>query len=279
MKYLLLITIPMILVSCQATIGNKDWVSPIQHLPTMPTTSTTTSWNTDKKEGNKTNTASLVPSTTNKLTLDKIKIMSEKVWSKYTNKNDWLISYYDTSLLEQDIINSDLDSDGLPENSIQISSKEKDWNKDNFLNFIKFLSWGNIPEATEIYNKYSSTISPFWPTCCAWSKYDAHKPLKNGILSLASWWQENANYMLMYTFYKEGILYEISLPTNYIGYRDEAWNTILQYSGNPPLIKDSTATDSGNTKLLISWFNDPAANKEFAKIYEEFLVDITRISE
>ena len=97
--------------------------------------------------------------------------IQNKIGTGYVNDYYKSVPYYDISKLDQDIKRKQSDWEnsepGMPENSIQMNSKEKGWKKQNFLDFVDALKAKNTKKAAKIYEKYSDTISPFLPTCCA----------------------------------------------------------------------------------------------------------------
>ncbi len=178
----------------------------------------------------------------------------------------------------------------MPENSIQRSSKEKWWRKQNFLDFVNALKVKDTKKAVKIYEKYSDTISPFLPTCCSFRSYIAHKPLQNGILSLVISGQDWINYKLSYTFYKNWILYEIELETGFASNIDKDYKYLFYgsdwtYNFEKPVNKMKLHTAFVNTSFfndyynetLKSWFTTPSKNAVFEKRYNQFVSDMSKI--
>ncbi len=220
--------------------------------------------------------------------------IQNKIGTGYVNDYYKSVPYYDISKLDQDIKRKQSDWEnsepGMPENSIQMNSKEKGWKKQNFLDFVDALKAKNTKKAAKIYEKYSDTISPFLPTCCAFEWYIAHKPLRNGILSLVISGQDWINYKLSYTFYKNWILYEIELETGFASDVDKDHKYLLYgsdwiFNNENPVNKMKIHTVGDNysfftdnyNETLKSWFTTPSKNAIFEKKYNQFVSDMSKI--
>ncbi len=220
--------------------------------------------------------------------------IQNKIGTWYVNDYYKSVPYYDISKLDQDILRKKSDWEnseaGLPKNSIQQLSKEKWWKKQNFLDFVNALKVKDTKKAVRIYEKYSDTISPFLPTCCTFGSYIAHKPMRNGILSLFISGQDWVNYILSYTFYKKWVLYEIELETGFASnidkdYKYLFYNTGWVYDFEKPIDKTKLRTKFSNTSFfndfynetLKSWFTTPSKNAIFEKKYNRFVSDMSKI--
>ncbi len=217
--------------------------------------------------------------------------IQNKIGTGYVNDYYNSVPYYDISRLDQDIKRKQSDWEnsepGMPENSIQRSSKEKWWKKQNFLNFVNALKTKDTKNAVKLYEKHSDTISPFLPTCCAFQDYISHKPLKNGILSLVISGNGLISYSLTYTFYKHGILYETEMDTGFGSDINEEYK-ILKYSKDSVYTKDdiiykskikknSSYFDENYNEIIKTWFNTPSKNKIFEEKYKSFLSDMSKL--
>ncbi len=216
--------------------------------------------------------------------------IQNKIGTGYVNDYYHSVPYYDISKLDQDIKRKQSDWEnsepGLPKNSIQQLSKEKWWKKQNFLDFINALKVKDTKKAVRIYEKYSDTISPFLPTCCAFMSYIAHKPMRNGILSLVMSGNGLISYSLTYTFYKKWILYEINLDTGFASDVADSYKYLLYgidwiYDHENLIDKAKIHSNSYFTnnynETLKSWFNTPSKNAAFEKKYNQFVSDMSRI--
>lgn len=169
-------------------------------------------------------------------------------------RNKWYQDVtYDVDQLEADII-AKADQNWIYENSIQSLSKEPNWNKQTFLSFVKHLQEKNTKKASEIYQRNWKNISPFLPTCCAFMKYLAFRPMKNWIMTLVVSGNGAKSYRIEYLFAKK-----------------EPWVNYIYSISTQEILFLQDKSES----IVKSYFNNPNKNKEFYRIYDEFMTDMT----
>lgn len=173
------------------------------------------------------------------------------------------------------------------QNSIQSASKKVNWNRNLFLNFTKYLRLKNIKEATGIYAKNITVISPFLPTCCVLYKYIWHKAMKNGILSIYISGQDGPEFFFEYIYYRNGSLFSINKSIWFRWEWDDnqkkftliyfgSGETYVQKPDSIPILRYSYNSNY-DKKLFSKWLQNPSLNPYFLKSYDIFVSDMTKL--
>ncbi len=202
---------------------------------------------------------------------------------------------YNISNLDADIA-APIGTEGIYDNSIQLLSKEKSWDKKKFTDFVKALKNKNTQKAKELYSKDWKVMSPFLPTCCYFKDYIAFKSLKNWILTLklSGNWAES--FYLEYIFYANNRLFSITWELYFFEEPDKTCINLDDKNCTFSLVYDNTTGSyrTENSKIIKTrhyvnwkttfrwlmsyWFDNPdKANSYFKKEYDKFIDKMTLI--
>ncbi len=126
----------------------------------------------------------------------------------------WIILLsYNTNDFEKDILYTTTWWD-LYDNSIQRFSKEKEFDKQKFLDlFENFKKW-DYSLIKDSFEK-DKNIIPFYPVCCAFEEYIDFQVYKNGILTIYKAWNGATWYSFSYITYKDWLIYSLSKDSWY----------------------------------------------------------------
>lgn len=209
--------------------------------------------------------------------MDRLEVIFPEEEKYYIHSYKYYIDSYDVSKLDQDILTTKSDDD-IFENSIQALSKEKNWDKQLFLNFVEALRNGDTKKATAIYSKNWKSISPFLPTCCAFNIFLAQKPVEQGIVILTMWGNGQVDYSLEYLYYKDGYLHNIRFYTWFMHELDRSDK--LEYCSNSDGSDQCNEIKIQKSSLFMrQLFRNQKRNADFNNEYNKFLEKIKKIHE
>ncbi|MDD5770557.1 MAG: hypothetical protein PHE25_06305 [Candidatus Gracilibacteria bacterium] len=148
------------------------------------------------------------------------------------------------------------------DNYIQRFSKEKEFNKQDFLSIFEKFKSGNYVGIKSDFEKNRKLI-PFYPVCCAWMEYIYFDIYNNGILMLEKGGNGGVGYRLDYITYNNGKIYMISKETGFF-------------------LENSLYIDNVNTgkvpenydKTIIGYFKGTEKNEIFNKKLDLFKKEI-----
>jgi hypothetical protein len=149
------------------------------------------------------------------IAIEKLKKVKGLYWDEsYSWKYlTWMLLWdYDTVNFDKDITYTLTWDEFAYNNHIQRYSKEKEFNKSEFLRLFDKFRNNDYSGIKSEFDKNEKLI-PFYPTCCAWQTYFYFEPYKNWILVLWRWWNGWVSYGVAYITYRNWKIYSISKDT------------------------------------------------------------------
>ncbi len=161
------------------------------------------------------------------------------------------------------------------ENSIQAYSKEKWFNKNDFIKLFNDLKSWNYDSVKSAFESNTNLV-PFHPTCCAFLVYHNFEKYKNWIIGILDGWNERSDYSLFYITFDWDTIYLLDWKTWFVNYQPlSSGKAKLEFNWIDTWLNTCTDVYCKTWKhTLVDFMENPWKNKDFDKILSNFKSEI-----